>query len=235
MNFLDNKFIPKNLDYSRFLGLMDEFLFGYDVFLGICGSALSGKWSKGMDLDFLLILPDEYFHKKLLKLPSFLYQDNYNCVYQGFNKIEFGVIGSYYIDNPLIRVEIYLKSVADNLLNLNVFEINRLKNIPKLNKQEVFFNLNGDTIVRELIVKNNISTTISFINKNNSLFWGMHFERLLLSQNIIDTLDYSSYIQKTRNLINRKVSGKIDPNALFYCSTRNPIINTSEILKCSLK
>jgi hypothetical protein len=192
----------------------------YPIFLGLTGSAIGLQQYK--DIDLILILPDNLFLSEEFNLPSSLHQGNWESAKKLLEKID--VVGSYYLINPAIRVEIYPFSTAIKILDKHVITIKRAKDVPKKNKNEMFISRNGESIYRLLVFRESLSETVSLLNFNNQLYWGMHYERLILAEKILETLDFSSALFRAKKDFSLNSKGE-DISNLFYCSINNPVID----------
>jgi hypothetical protein len=205
------------------------------LFLGISGSALSMRYKKGMDIDLVLIIPDKFFLSDIGFLPKTLQLNYWQKGIDNRSSTSIDVIGSYCSINPAIRVEIYKESSAIKILNRNIFTIYRLKDVPKNNKIELFITFSGNTIDKRLDKISEISTTVSFIKVQNDLYWGMHFERLFLSDKFIDSLCFNEMITSSREFFFGKIKGNSEIKDLFYISRYNNKINIYRYLVSQLQ
>ncbi|MES2108554.1 MAG: hypothetical protein V4577_07400 [Bacteroidota bacterium] len=224
-----NEFIP-NCQYLNSVAEFSESLYALTqlssycrFFLGLTGSAISSNPETSSDIDLLMILPAAHFESDEFELP-----DNFNNDYwrmRSSSRKKPDVIGSFNLKNPAIRLEICNEQFILRLLRKKTISITRIKEIPKKNKVELFINHKGNTISRILDKDGLRSQTVSFIQSDGTIYWGMHFERVLLAERLFDNLCFFPEIIKARSEFLANADQNSDLNQLFYCSRHTNNLN----------
>src|ERR1051325_10177796 len=176
---------------------------------GVAGSFANGGFKDGSDLDIVLILkiPDDSPQKIDSALPDEFYDESWQDFLLLVKTESAYVFGGWSNLSDLIRLEVYPISVVKRILNLEEFVIKRLRKGPVADKKIVLFGTNGSK--RERVIRPKhipaickfYSEVDSVIWEGDSLFVGMHLERLLLTTLIKDELAVDNIRANTWNAL----------------------------------
>jgi hypothetical protein len=193
---------PKSSGRHRVNPLLDEALQWFEsqqVTCGISGSYAVGGHTASSDVDLLVVMRTEASELPARQLelpPSFdkSYWSSYITLHQQGQVDIFGCHNSL---DPLLRLEVYPETICHRILNLEQFEIRRLKKGPVSPKQHLFYGTNGEMRARIIqpVPRHGAmySETESVIIEGNAIFVGMHLERLLIAKLIWAAQDFHAY------------------------------------------
>lgn len=206
-----------------------------DATLGISGSTICKELFKGSDFDFIIIAPNSLFDDcQNIQLPLSIDSTGWVTFKHLYNSNKIEVYGTHSIKNEINRIEIYPISIVKRILNLEEFEIRRFKKTPKKTKKELFFNMNGDKITRNIepidLPDGIYSVTKSYVLYENNIYWGMHAERLALGLPLIEKdafwsrskIKFVKYLHEHTNK-NEKLLKTCIKNSFFV--TKNSLFN----------
>lgn len=219
------------LFYNDIIGWCDQ----NDVLLAISGSSINCNLLEGSDFDFVMIIPDYKLNPSFkLTLPDIINSYNWDNFKKEFHNSHLDIFGTYSNGNHINRIEIYPQSIAYQLLELKSMQIRRLKSTPLDIKNEIFYNIDGLQRVNKIkpIISGDsvYSSTFSIIQEDENIFWGMHIERLFLSQTIFGQKNDFGFMKRKllgliwkKSIQNETEISDIIKN-IFYLTSNNPKI-----------
>jgi hypothetical protein len=160
---------------------------------GITGSALNSELARIKDIDCILVIPDHTPNKCASDVPkgiSLLGWPEYQELYSR-NAIEMFV--SHFDYDSHIKLEIYPISIAMKMLSLQEFRVRRLGQGPLRDKPTILKGSNGSYLSRPARIQKvkhlYCAENDNCIKDFDSLYIGVHLERLLLTHFIFDNFN----------------------------------------------
>ncbi len=217
------KFLTEFDGFTATVHALAAFKINCRMLCGITGSSISMKIKDKMDIDFICVLSDEDFLSRELTFPTHFDSTYWDYALTIKSATSIDVIGAKCRANPNVHLEIYRYSSIIDMLSYKSFPIRRIKGPIPQTKIEKFLNIRGKIIEHSIVTNGDHSLSHSFSEEAGELYWGMHFERILLCDIILDDLYLTDKISATIHQLLNNLPKETPMSNLFINSIENKI------------
>jgi hypothetical protein len=242
------EFINLEREWEQCLAGIKQWSYGIGATFGVTGSALS-KNTDINDLDLIVILSDPLQTSLLTSqnLPSGFSDRAWREYLELYKLRNIEVFVTHHKVYDQLRLELYPLHVAERILALEQFTVRRIRQGALVDKKTIFYGTDGTT--RRLTTRPvpmygaSYAESESCMWEGNTLFVGVHLERLLLSRFILDGLQVEDLRRASWSHLGELFSGLLKDELpfdgklerIFHIAEKLPIPMRQRIRRILLK